>query len=102
MSFADQAVPEIGQAAVDQILRALHAPAENPCRLRHWIALKVQHHRQPPFATPFIDQDGQTDLDTAERWSEEELSLPMFAELSPQEVVAVTDAMQDAIAEVHG
>jgi dTDP-4-amino-4,6-dideoxygalactose transaminase len=36
------------------------------------------------------------------RWSEEELSLPMFAELTPEEVERVAEAMCSAIEEVHG
>ncbi len=68
--------------------------------IHYWPAV----HRQPPFATPLRNQDdhAHTDLHNAVRWSEEELSLPMFAELTPDEVLAVGDAMEDAIAEVHG
>jgi dTDP-4-amino-4,6-dideoxygalactose transaminase len=37
----------------------------------------------------------------AVRWSEEELSLPMFAELTPEEVSRVAEAVADAIKEEH-
>jgi dTDP-4-amino-4,6-dideoxygalactose transaminase len=63
--------------------------------VHYWPAV----HRQPPFAAHGLrDRNGHgpTDLGTAVRWSEEELSLPMFAELTPQEVVRVTEAIEEA------
>jgi dTDP-4-amino-4,6-dideoxygalactose transaminase len=66
--------------------------------VHYWPAV----HRQPPFATQRLeDSNGHrsTGLDAAVRWSEEELSLPMFAELTPEEVERVADALCDAIEE---
>ncbi|MGH2965763.1 MAG: DegT/DnrJ/EryC1/StrS family aminotransferase [Solirubrobacterales bacterium] len=56
-------------------------------------------HRQPAVA------DGRApsiELSAAVRWSEEELSLPMFAELTADEVMRVTNALADALAEGNG
>jgi dTDP-4-amino-4,6-dideoxygalactose transaminase len=35
------------------------------------------------------------------RWTEQELSLPMFAELTPAEVVRVTEAIEEALEEAR-
>jgi dTDP-4-amino-4,6-dideoxygalactose transaminase len=57
-------------------------------------------HRQPPFATrgpAGSNGHGRAGLDVAVRWSEEELSLPMFAELTPEEVLSVSEVMESAM-----
>jgi dTDP-3-amino-3,4,6-trideoxy-alpha-D-glucose transaminase len=61
--------------------------------VHYWPAV----HRQPPFAASVRDEDA---LVNATRWSEEELSLPMFAELTEVEALTVADALEDAIAAV--
>jgi dTDP-4-amino-4,6-dideoxygalactose transaminase len=69
--------------------------------VHYWPAV----HRQPPFAGQRLEArngHGPTELGTAVRWSEEELSLPMFAELTPEEVLTVADAMENAIEEGQG
>jgi dTDP-4-amino-4,6-dideoxygalactose transaminase len=58
-------------------------------------------HRQPPFANGAVRPPGP-DLDAAVRWSEEELSLPMFPELTEVEVHEVGAALSSALAEVQG
>jgi dTDP-4-amino-4,6-dideoxygalactose transaminase len=66
--------------------------------VHYWPAV----HRQQPFASQrFGDRNGHgpTDLGSAVRWSQEELSLPMFAELTPDEVMRVADAMHEAVEE---
>ena len=55
-------------------------------------------HRQPPFANGAVPGP---DLGTAVRWSEEELSLPMFPELTEAEVHEVGAALSSALAEVR-
>ena len=49
-----------------------------------------------------VSQRRRRDLSAAVRWSEEELSLPMFAELTADEVMRVTDALADVLAEGSG
>ena len=56
-------------------------------------------HRQPAVASRI---EPLTEPTVAMRWSEEELSLPMFAELTGEEVMRVTDALSGALAEVNG
>lgn len=51
-------------------------------------------HLQPPM----LRFDPRTDLKAAERWSEQELSLPMFAELGEQEVETVAAALHRVVA----
>jgi len=66
--------------------------------VHYWPAV----HRQPPFAGHGMrDRNGHgpTYLGNAERWTEEELSLPMFAELTPEEVARVTDGIEGALEE---
>jgi dTDP-3-amino-3,4,6-trideoxy-alpha-D-glucose transaminase len=69
--------------------------------IHYWPAV----HRQPPFTTQRLGNSsgqGSTDLGRSVRWSEEELSLPMFAELTPGEVERVAESTCSAIEEVHG
>ncbi len=61
--------------------------------IHYWPAL----HRQPALESAVVSGQG---LDRAAQWSEEELSLPMFAELSADEIAAVANAVADAIAGV--
>lgn len=66
--------------------------------IHYWPAV----HRQGPFAAqPPRQGNGHhpTDLSAAVRWSEQELSLPMFAELTPEEVLRVAEATRAAIEE---
>jgi dTDP-4-amino-4,6-dideoxygalactose transaminase len=68
--------------------------------VHYWPAV----HRQPPFAAHGPrDRNGHgpTYLGTAVRWTEQELSLPMFAELTPAEVVRVTEAIEEALEEAR-
>ena len=59
--------------------------------VHYWPAV----HRQPPFAAPRERTVAVTTSSAAVRWSEEELSLPMFAELTPDGGrCRVTDAMR--------
>ena len=46
----------------------------------------------PPFAAC-----RRVGFDTAQRWSREELSLPMFPELTETQVAAVQEALCDAL-----
>jgi len=57
--------------------------------VHYWPAV----HRQPPFA----DRGAGEALPGAVRWSEEELSLPIFPELSESEVLQVSESLQRAI-----
>ncbi len=64
--------------------------------IHYWPAV----HHQPPFASQGPGNGnghGPADLDTAVRWSEEELSLPMFAELTQEEVLRVAGAVETAL-----
>ncbi|MGH2925874.1 MAG: DegT/DnrJ/EryC1/StrS family aminotransferase [Solirubrobacterales bacterium] len=63
--------------------------------VHYWPAV----HRQPPFASHRAESNGSaaTSLETAVRWSEEQLSLPMFAELEPEQVERVAEAMHEAV-----
>jgi dTDP-4-amino-4,6-dideoxygalactose transaminase len=66
--------------------------------VHYWPAV----HLQPPFTSQrWGESNGHqaTNLDTAVRWSEQELSLPMFAELMPEEVERVAEAVRDAVEE---
>jgi dTDP-3-amino-3,4,6-trideoxy-alpha-D-glucose transaminase len=56
-------------------------------------------HRQPAVTSRLAPS---AEPGAAVRWSEEELSLPMFAELTADEVMRVSDALADALAEVNG
>jgi dTDP-4-amino-4,6-dideoxygalactose transaminase len=58
--------------------------------VHYWPAV----HLQPPFAQGGVS--GVT-LDKAIRWSEEELSLPMFAELTEAEIANVTRGLEKAM-----
>ncbi len=57
--------------------------------VHYWPAV----HRQPPFA----ESAPRLPLANAERWSEEELSLPIFPELTEAEVLQVAESLQHAI-----
>lgn len=59
--------------------------------VHYWPAL----HRQPPFAD--LPNRAEVSLAHAEAWSEEEISLPIFPELSEQEVLSVAESLNDAI-----
>jgi dTDP-3-amino-3,4,6-trideoxy-alpha-D-glucose transaminase len=63
--------------------------------IHYWPAV----HRQPPFA----DLPGEIEpaLSNAIRWSEEEISLPIFPELSEAEVLTVAESLHDAIGVVR-
>ncbi len=63
--------------------------------VHYWPAV----HLQPPFASKRGESNGHhsTDLVTALAWSEEELSLPMFAELTLEEAERVAEAVRDAV-----
>lgn len=61
--------------------------------VHYWPAV----HRQPPMAS--LPPSSAT-LDSAVRWSEEELSLPMFPELSEAEIDAVCAAVDEVLEEV--
>jgi dTDP-3-amino-3,4,6-trideoxy-alpha-D-glucose transaminase len=52
-------------------------------------------HRQPPFAD--LPARAEVPLANAEAWSEEEISLPIFPELSESEVLSVAESLNDAI-----
>jgi dTDP-3-amino-3,4,6-trideoxy-alpha-D-glucose transaminase len=58
--------------------------------IHYWPAV----HRQPPFLSL---PPSRADLDTAVRWSEQELSLPMFPELTEPELDAVVEAVHEAV-----
>jgi dTDP-3-amino-3,4,6-trideoxy-alpha-D-glucose transaminase len=58
--------------------------------VHYWPAV----HRQPPFAGA---DAAEGSCPNAERWSEEELSLPIFPELSEAEVASVAGALARAI-----
>jgi len=60
--------------------------------VHYWPAI----HRQPPFAAA-----AECALPSAERWSEEELSLPIFPELTEAEVASVASALAEAIEEAQ-
>lgn len=62
--------------------------------VHYWPAV----HRQPSFAGL---ASSSAHLPAATRWSEEEISLPMFPEMTEAEVLTVTEALRDAI-EVSG
>lgn len=59
--------------------------------VHYWPAV----HRQPPFAE--LPGEVEPALASAGRWSEEELSLPIFPELSEAEVLSVAESLHDAI-----
>jgi dTDP-4-amino-4,6-dideoxygalactose transaminase len=61
--------------------------------IHYWPAV----HRQPPFARAATA--GR--FPSAERWSEEELSLPIFPELTKAEVTSVAAALANAIEEAR-
>lgn len=61
--------------------------------IHYWPAV----HRQPPLTPP---ADSATTLESAVRWSEEELSLPIFPELSEAEMDAVCVAVDEVLQEV--
>ena len=60
-------------------------------------------HRQQPFASGrFLQRSDYapgTELTAAVRWSQEELSLPMFPELTRAEVLAVAATLSGAVGE---
>ena len=97
--------PDVDQACVyhlfpvrvarrDEVREALHR-RDIRTGIHYWPAA----HQQPAVVG---QPDPSRDLSAAVRWSEEELSLPMFAELTPDEVMRVTDALADALAEGSG
>ena len=63
-------------------------------------------HRQQPFASGRFRQRSEyaagTELTAAVRWSQEVLSLPMFAELTRAEVLGVAAALSGAVGEATG
>jgi dTDP-4-amino-4,6-dideoxygalactose transaminase len=59
--------------------------------VHYWPAL----HLQPPFAD--LPGPAGVSLANAEAWSEEEISLPIFPELSESEVLSVAESLNDAI-----
>ncbi len=61
--------------------------------IHYWPAV----HRQPPMSSL---PHSPAALDAAVRWSEEELSLPMFPELTEAEIDAVCVAVDEVLAEV--
>jgi dTDP-4-amino-4,6-dideoxygalactose transaminase len=71
-------------------VRSLLGDAGIGSGVHYWPAV----HRQPPFA-----EDAATGppLPNAVRWSEEELSLPMFAELAEAEISNVTRGLEEAM-----
>lgn len=62
--------------------------------IHYWPAV----HRQAPMASLSPARAG---LDSAVRWSEEELSLPMFPELTEPELEAVSTAVNDVVGELE-
>ncbi|HUC00759.1 MAG TPA: DegT/DnrJ/EryC1/StrS family aminotransferase [Solirubrobacterales bacterium] len=72
-------------------VRARLAEAGVGSGVHYWPAL----HRQPPFAG--LPNRAEVSLANAEAWSEEEISLPIFPELSEQEVLSVAESLNDAI-----
>jgi len=71
-------------------VRALLGDAGIGSGVHYWPAV----HRQPPFAE---DATTRPPLPNAVRWSEEELSLPMFAELTGAEISNVTRGLEEAM-----
>ncbi len=71
-------------------VRALLGDAGIGTGVHYWPAV----HRQPPFAE---DAAARPPLPNAVRWSEEELSLPMFAELTEAEISNVTRGLEEAM-----
>jgi dTDP-4-amino-4,6-dideoxygalactose transaminase len=65
--------------------------------IHYWPAV----HRQPPFASGRFRQRSEytprTELTAALRWSQEELSLPMFPELTRGEVLTVAEALSASV-----
>jgi dTDP-4-amino-4,6-dideoxygalactose transaminase len=61
--------------------------------IHYWPAV----HRQPPMASL---TSSEATLDSAVRWSEQELSLPMFPELTEPEIDAVVVAVDEVLQEV--
>ncbi len=78
----------------DEVREALHRRGVRT-GVHYWPAA----HRQPALEGRLAPSTG---LSAAVRWSEEELSLPMFAELTADEVMRVGDALVDALAEGNG
>jgi dTDP-4-amino-4,6-dideoxygalactose transaminase len=76
----------------DEVRRALAARGVDTA-VHYWPAV----HRQPPFASSALPASAP---EVAVRWSEEELSLPMFPELTAGEVRAVGEAFDSALEEV--
>ncbi|HET7445855.1 MAG TPA: DegT/DnrJ/EryC1/StrS family aminotransferase [Solirubrobacterales bacterium] len=72
-------------------IRARLAEAGVGSGVHYWPAL----HRQPPFAE--LPNRAEISLANAEAWSEQEISLPIFPELSEQEVLSVAESLNDAI-----
>jgi dTDP-3-amino-3,4,6-trideoxy-alpha-D-glucose transaminase len=62
--------------------------------VHYWPAV----HRQPPMAS-LAPSDAR--LDSAVRWSETELSLPIFPELTEAEIDAVVTALDEVLGEVE-
>jgi dTDP-4-amino-4,6-dideoxygalactose transaminase len=71
-------------------VRALLAERGIGTGIHYWPAV----HRQPPFAQGAASRRS---LVNADRWSEEELSLPIFPELTEAEVMSVADSLASAI-----
>ncbi|MGV1049409.1 MAG: DegT/DnrJ/EryC1/StrS family aminotransferase [Solirubrobacterales bacterium] len=72
-------------------VRARLAAAGVGTGVHYWPAL----HEQPPFAD--LASAAQVSLANARRWSEDEISLPIFPELSEAEVLRVAESLNDAI-----
>lgn len=72
-------------------VRARLAEAGVGSGVHYWPAL----HHQPPFAE--LPNRAGISLANAEAWSEEEISLPIFPELSEQEVLSVAESLNDVI-----
>jgi dTDP-3-amino-3,4,6-trideoxy-alpha-D-glucose transaminase len=98
------AVASVGARPGDGCVHHLF-PVRTPCRdeLRAALAIRgVQTgihytpamHQQPAFRAVAAPR---TDVAEAERWAAEELSLPMFAELSEQEVRRVAETVETAL-----
>lgn len=74
-------------------IRDLLAKRDVGSGVHYWPAV----HRQPPFA----DLQVAEPLERAVRWSEEELSLPMFPELTEAEALTTVEALLTAIEEAR-
>ncbi len=62
--------------------------------IHYWPAV----HRQPPMSSP---APSRTKLDSAVRWSETEISLPIFPALTERELDAVVTAVDEVVREME-